>query len=306
MTDSKTKPIVCVVIPTYNRKDLFTKALESVINQTYKNLRILVSDNCSTDGTEEICKEYLEKDSRIEYYRQTTNVGMVNNHNFIFQKVKEKYFSVLNDDDWFDLNYIEKCVDFIEQHPDYTFVTPAVKLYTANDKLIRTAGTINLSNENMQERLESFLKSFSVSEMATGLFSTKVLKQIYEAEKSYMKYRYAEDITLIVKFLVAGRGMHLEDVYLNKRENGGTRQLEVTPKDIFDASGITYKNYYKKVARIVSETVLTDGFYGFYINQNEKKKVSKKMYNYITHPDFKCSRSFAKKVSLTLKLLKNH
>ena len=69
-------PLVTVGLPTFNRKNLLERALNSVLNQTYKNIDILVSDNHSDDGTEEIMLEYAKKDSRIRYFRQEKNQGV--------------------------------------------------------------------------------------------------------------------------------------------------------------------------------------------------------------------------------------
>ncbi|TKZ30921.1 glycosyltransferase family 2 protein, partial [Brachyspira catarrhinii] len=62
-------PLVSVLIPTYNRKLLLKRALDSVLNQTYKNIEIYVTDNASTDGTLEFIQEYLINDKRIIYSR---------------------------------------------------------------------------------------------------------------------------------------------------------------------------------------------------------------------------------------------
>ena len=78
-------PLVTIGIPTYNRADGYLKeAIESVINQTYSNLEIIISDNCSSDDTGLVVKSF--KDQRIHYYRHDENIGANNNFNFCLKK----------------------------------------------------------------------------------------------------------------------------------------------------------------------------------------------------------------------------
>ena len=65
---SENLPKVLIIIPTFNRPQYFSIALESVINQTYRNLKIIVSDNSTNDETEKLIQPYIERDSRIKYF----------------------------------------------------------------------------------------------------------------------------------------------------------------------------------------------------------------------------------------------
>ena len=74
--------LVSIGIPTYNRANKLNKALSSLSRQTYKNLEIIVSDNCSTDANvEEVVKIYSQSDPRITFYRQKNNI-------LLFRKIK--------------------------------------------------------------------------------------------------------------------------------------------------------------------------------------------------------------------------
>ena len=71
-------PKISVCIPVYNREKYIAQCIESVLAQDYKNIEIIISDNCSTDGTVDIINGYL-KDKRIRFYRNETNIGMLSN-----------------------------------------------------------------------------------------------------------------------------------------------------------------------------------------------------------------------------------
>ena len=81
------KPLISVGIPTYNRPKELRHALKSVVSQKYKNLEIIVSDNCSPGKeTQNVVKEFTDKDLRIKYYRQEENKGAAFNFKFVLEK----------------------------------------------------------------------------------------------------------------------------------------------------------------------------------------------------------------------------
>ena len=72
-----------ILMATYNGEKYLREQIESILNQTYKNIRLIISDDCSTDQTREIIKQYEKKDSRIKVYLQEQNLGYLKNFNFL-------------------------------------------------------------------------------------------------------------------------------------------------------------------------------------------------------------------------------
>jgi len=70
---------VSVVLTTYNRASLLRETLESILKQSYGDFELIISDDCSTDNTESICREYSQRDPRIQYYRNENNLDMPGN-----------------------------------------------------------------------------------------------------------------------------------------------------------------------------------------------------------------------------------
>jgi glycosyltransferase involved in cell wall biosynthesis len=102
-------PLVTIAIPTYNRAGSYLKdTLHSALRQSYQNLEILVSDNCSTDNTEELVRSY--RDPRIRYIRQASNIGMLGNERFCVENAMGDYFQLLCDDDLIDADFVEACI----------------------------------------------------------------------------------------------------------------------------------------------------------------------------------------------------
>jgi glycosyltransferase involved in cell wall biosynthesis len=112
MIDSIT-PLISIGIPTYNRANSYLKhALRSAVNQTYKNIEIIVSDNCSQDDTESVVKGF--GDSRIRYFRQKENIGAVGNCNFCLEQSRGEYLLLLLDDDLVDDDFIATCMGAVK------------------------------------------------------------------------------------------------------------------------------------------------------------------------------------------------
>ena len=113
------KKLVSVIITTYNRALLLQRCLDSVLAQNYKNLEIIVADDCSTDNTNEIVKKYQKKDSRIKYFKHNKNKGNAYTRNTAFRNCKGFYVAFLDDDDqWIDKNKIRNQVNIYKKTDD--------------------------------------------------------------------------------------------------------------------------------------------------------------------------------------------
>ena len=76
-----------ILLATYNGEKYLKEQLDSILNQTYSNFRLIISDDCSNDNTKHILEEYKQKDNRIEVYYQNENLGYVKNFEFLLEKV---------------------------------------------------------------------------------------------------------------------------------------------------------------------------------------------------------------------------
>jgi glycosyltransferase involved in cell wall biosynthesis len=116
------RQVVTVCITAYNREDLLPFAIQSVLDQTYANLEILVVDDCSNDGTSDVVAEFMKKDERIKYVLHEQNKGLAAARNTAIFKAKGRYFTFLDDDDEWTPEFVEKFVAIAQQYgPDYVF-----------------------------------------------------------------------------------------------------------------------------------------------------------------------------------------
>ncbi len=111
-TNLTSAPLVTIGLPVYNGGKYLRLALDSLLAQTFKDFKLVVSDNASIDDTENICREYARTDSRIKYFRQESNLGASGNFHFVkAQGTQSKYFMWAAHDDIWESNWLEVLIN---------------------------------------------------------------------------------------------------------------------------------------------------------------------------------------------------
>jgi glycosyltransferase involved in cell wall biosynthesis len=118
ISDDTNAPLVSIGLAVYNGEDFLEEAIDSILTQTITNFELILSDNASTDRTEEICRRYAAQDSRVRYVRNEKNIGGANNENQTFRLSRGKYFRWAADDDVCAPDLLEKCIAVLEMHPE--------------------------------------------------------------------------------------------------------------------------------------------------------------------------------------------
>lgn len=105
---------VDVLLATYNGEKYIKEQIESILNQTYKNIQLIISDDCSTDGTREILRQY-EQNERIKIFYQEKNLGYIKNFEFLLKNVESNLYMLSDQDDVWKQEKIEKSVEKLEK-----------------------------------------------------------------------------------------------------------------------------------------------------------------------------------------------
>ena len=100
-----------ILLATYNGEKYLEEQLDSILNQTYKNIRLVISDDNSKDNTTNILQKYAQKDNRIQLYLQPQNLGVVKNIEFLLNKVGNRFYMLSDQDDVWLPEKIEKTVE---------------------------------------------------------------------------------------------------------------------------------------------------------------------------------------------------
>jgi glycosyltransferase involved in cell wall biosynthesis len=148
----KNLPLVSIGLPAYNAEPYIRECLDGIVNQTYENIEIIVSNNSSTDNTSTICLEYQKRDSRIKYHCQTENKGGLANFQFVLNEAKGKYFLWAAADDALELNWIEILVNLMEESPRSAMAFGLIKYINSNSEPVDCPRNIkSFKNINSQK-----------------------------------------------------------------------------------------------------------------------------------------------------------
>lgn len=137
-------PLVSVIMCTYNARPFIEQAVNCILNQTFSDWELVISDDCSADGT----REWLQtiSDPRVRLFLQEKNLGYVANKNFAHQQACGQYLTQLDNDDTCSLEKLEKQVAVVKQQPD-------IKLVACGYHQIDDQDTIYATIEEPQDRL---------------------------------------------------------------------------------------------------------------------------------------------------------
>ena len=160
-------------------KDTLQKQLNRCWHKIIKNIEIIICDNASTDTTPQICQQYQQRDSRIQYFQNKTNIGASNNFNRTFTLAKGEFFMWAAYDDLWDQTYIRKCVQKLKQHPEAILCVTESEMIDEEGKVIGNGNeaieTINLS---FSERLHQFFLNVGwIGSNVYGLYRVEYLKR---------------------------------------------------------------------------------------------------------------------------------
>jgi glycosyltransferase involved in cell wall biosynthesis len=109
---------VSIGMPVFNDRLFIRKAIDSLLAQSFTDFELILSDDCSTDGSADICRVYASRDSRIRYIRQEKNLGISRNMEFLLREAKGEYFMWAANDDVWDRDFIRHLLAGFDGRPD--------------------------------------------------------------------------------------------------------------------------------------------------------------------------------------------
>lgn len=114
------------------------ETIDSILAQTFEDFELIISDNASTDKTEDICREYMSQEPRIRYYRNKENLGASWNHNRTFELSNSKYFKWMSYDDIIAPEFLEKCIQILEMDRSVICSYTLTKAINEKGEIIKT------------------------------------------------------------------------------------------------------------------------------------------------------------------------
>lgn len=176
MSEVKTNDLVSVIVTTHNRCTLMKRAVESVQNQSYTNLEIMIIDDNSTDATEVYAKELIRTDDRIRYIKISKSESKGGNYarNKGIDNSKGNYVAFLDDDDVWHSDKIEKQLEYLQKHDELGAVSCEVRfVYDFGDKQY-----VDFSNTKLDKRKFGFFVNSWLNTTSTIMARKNVLVNV--------------------------------------------------------------------------------------------------------------------------------
>jgi glycosyltransferase involved in cell wall biosynthesis len=213
--NTEQSPLVSIGVPVYNGQRFLREALDSLVGQTYRNLEIVICDNASTDHTPEICAEYVARDSRVRYFRNETNLGVVGNYRRVFALSTGDYFTWGASDDLRPPQAIADAVEAFRQNPTAVMGHGPVDLRLKhNDSRERAANEMDLLDPDGATRIRTFTRQLRHNGMLYGLYRRTALARATLGE------HYGQDYLVCLKVCQSGPVAYMTSPIIEYRERG--------------------------------------------------------------------------------------
>lgn len=213
---------VDVLIATYNGEKYVKEQIDSVLNQTYKNIHIIISDDCSKDSTREVLKEY-ENNDKITIYYQENNLGYVRNFEFLLRKVESNLYMLCDQDDFWKEEKIEKAVEKLEK-----------------ENLDLVFGDLEVVDKDLNTIYDSFNKYMKLDRKINKCINSYKLEYLYNcvtgctilSKKSFLdkilplpvnSKHMLHDYWIGVIVSLYGKIGYIEDKYIKYRQHGNNQ-----------------------------------------------------------------------------------
>lgn len=225
MVDQQPPPRVSIGLPVYNGERYLSEAIDAILGQTFKDLELIISDNASSDATEQICREYVASDPRVRYYRNIKNRGAARNFERVFDVARSEYFKWAAVDDLISLDNVERCVEALERNPRAvlayslaTHIDAAGEAFPSNGAL----GPVDLRGDRVA-RFKQLLHRFNKYSGVSGpmmLFGT--YRRAALARVRPMGRYFASDLVLLAELALTGDFVEVPDQLLSIRLHPGS------------------------------------------------------------------------------------
>ena len=178
--------MISVIMPAYNSEMYISEAIESVINQSYKNFELIIVDDGSTDRTPEIIDKYAKTDLRIKVFHRE-NAGVSSARNFALQNICGEYVTFIDSDDIYYTDRLKIMLEIFEQHPKCDAIFADFKEFKGD---ISINDTVGLSKTELIDK--DILKNV-ISDTKKHFVWNAMLKSAVAKKEKFAPIRFAED-----------------------------------------------------------------------------------------------------------------
>lgn len=208
-------PVITVGMPIYNGERFAEASIRSVLDQTFDDFELLISDNASTDRSEEICQDYAARDPRIRYWRNPTNIGAAANYNRLFAEARSPYFRWSNADDLLAPSLHESCLRALQGEPAAVLAAGRTAFIDENGRQSREYDDqLHLVQSSPSERLRMFLEKVGLTNVIYGLMRTDALGRTDLMGDGSIP---AADTVMMGQLAIHGKFLQIDEVLFFRR-----------------------------------------------------------------------------------------
>jgi len=218
MKPPSSTPLVSIGLPVYNGENYVADAIESLLAQTFIDFELIISDNQSTDTTDEICRSFAERDPRIRYSRNEENIGGARNFNRTFELARGKYFRWAAHDDTCQPEFIERCVEVLERDPGVVLCHSKVAIidHAGNHQKNYDLALPGTSSDRPQDRFDDLILIGHLCFEMFGVIRADVL-----ARTPLIATYVGSDRNLLAELGLHGRYFEVPERLMNIRYHEG-------------------------------------------------------------------------------------
>jgi glycosyltransferase involved in cell wall biosynthesis len=203
-------------MPVYNGEKHIGETIDSILNQTFTDFQLLISDNGSTDQTGRICQEYAKCDSRIIYYRQQENLGMAGNFNFVVQPNGADFFKWAAHDDPLKPDYLLKCVELLDANRALAMAHCPSNRIDDNGNWLEVYQDLGLASARVSERFWRVLWTINIYEIY-GVIRSEIIERT-----SPVGTFFGSERNRLAEVLLQGNIGYLKEPLFSRRDHEGS------------------------------------------------------------------------------------
>ena len=232
-------PKVSIAVPVYNCEKFVAQSVESLLAQTYGDFELVISDNASTDNSEEVCRRYEKLDKRVRYVRRTENIGGPGNFRHVFSLCSGQYHKWSTADDYWHPNFLQEAVDVLDKQPDVVLCYPMTQLIDAQGTKIEDyADNLMLMQDSPTERFRELYRLIGLCNAHLGLLRRDAMSQT-----RLIAGHWASDVDFLAEMALRGKFRLLPDIRFFRRfhpaSSSWARDDDEHQKKYYDPAGKT-------------------------------------------------------------------
>jgi glycosyltransferase involved in cell wall biosynthesis len=246
-------PDVAIGLPVYNGAEFLDGAMASLCAQDFADLRIVISDNASTDATPAILADWASRDPRIELHRQRENIGMIGNFAFVRHQARSRWFVLAAHDDRWSPNFVSALHAAAMREPGCVLAVPqVVKTTLAGTEDLRFAVPDDLLAARDFGRRRKLLR-WAQSGWIYGLADRIALLRAQDATERF-GHTWGNEFVTLLPFLLDGRVAAANEAIYFQRQTP-LSEARYKPRSLADQKRL-YRDFLRETLRLLGESGL--------------------------------------------------